>query len=73
MPEPLFPPRPEEVPPPKPELVNVDLPARIERVVIDTIMKRLGSQVMPYAMARILVGLEGDLISELTRALAKGP
>jgi hypothetical protein len=78
-PRPLFPPRPEE--PPMPPVgegtqrapVDTEMAAKIERAVLEPVMKRLGNQAMPYGLARQLVMLEGEIIAELVRVLARTP
>jgi hypothetical protein len=79
-PRPLFPPRADEVPPMPPvgegvqrPPVDTEMAAKIERAVIEPVMKRLANQAMPYGLARQLVMLEGEIIAELVRVLARTP
>jgi hypothetical protein len=80
-PRPLFPPRADEVPPMPPvgdvaqrqSTVDTEMAAKIERAVLEPVMKRLGNQAMPYGLARQLVMLEGEIIAELVRVLAQRP
>lgn len=44
---------------------------RIERAVVEIFARRLGAQLVPYGLARVLVGLEAELANELGKLSTK--